>query len=149
MVGINDLYATICELVGVNKPPPPSAVDSISFADYIKSGDRSDVPRESLGTFSLNGKKVWQHALRKGKWKLIHSPHDSTMELYDMEDDIGEVHNKLNGQTTQETREIAVQMCKELREIGPCPMEGTRAEFKTRCERKGFSYNAANYCAIS
>jgi len=150
VVGLNDLYATICELVGVNKSPPPSAVDSISFADYIKSGDRSDAQRESLGTFILPGKKgFWQHALRKGKWKLIHFPLNSTMELYDMENDIGEAHNKLNGQTTQETREMAVQMCKELREIGPCPMEGTRTEFKTRCEKKGFSYNAANYCAIS
>lgn len=101
VVGLNDLYATICELVGVNKSPPPSAVDSISFADYIKSGDSSDVQRESLGTFRLSTNKVWKHALRKGKWKLVHFPHSSTMELYDMENDIGEVHNKLNDQTTQ------------------------------------------------
>ena len=148
VVGLNDLYATICELVGIEKPRSPSAVDSISFANYITSGKDTDVERESLGTFSLKGKYNWNHALRKGKWKLVHFPNNSTMELYDMETDIGEVDNKLRNQPSRELQDMAELMCEELREIGPCPIAGTRNDFKKRCQKDGFSYDES-YCKFS
>jgi len=146
VVGLNDLYATICELAGIDKPASPSAEDSISFASYIKSGDSSEVQRESLGTFSLKGKYEWNHALRKGKWKLVHFPHNNTMEMYDMENDVGETDNKLNGQPTEWLRNKAVEMCEELREIGPCPLDGS-TNYKKRCMKDGFRYDA-NFCEL-
>jgi arylsulfatase A len=43
MVGLNDIYATICELVGIDKPVG-SAQDSVSFARYIiKAKDRQEL----------------------------------------------------------------------------------------------------------
>jgi arylsulfatase A-like enzyme len=52
LVGLNDLYATICDLVGVDVPSF-SAQDSISFADYLASGDPMDALREELATFAF------------------------------------------------------------------------------------------------
>ena len=52
LVGLNDLYATICDLVGVDVPSF-SAQDSISFAGYLASGDRTDGLREELATFAF------------------------------------------------------------------------------------------------
>ena len=34
MVGINDIYETICDIVGIDKPGG-AAVDSLSFASYL------------------------------------------------------------------------------------------------------------------
>jgi len=141
VVGLNDIYATVCDLAGISKPKEGSAVDSISFANYIASGNSWDAERKSLGTFSLKGRAKWNHALHKGKWKLVQFPHNNTMELYDMENDFGETHNKV-----LDYARIASRMCKELREIGPCPLNGTK--FKSECEKNGFSYDEKLYCKV-
>jgi len=144
VVGLNDLYATVCELVGISKPPPPSAEDSISFASYIK--DTSvEMQRTSLGTFRLlNG---WTHALRVGKLKFVHDPNTNDMEMYDMKNDIGETNNLLNGQFSELERERAIEMCKELRELGPCPLDGSTS-FKEKCVMEGFKYDET-FCDVA
>ena len=52
MVGLNDFYATICDLLGL-APPYLSAQDSISFANYITSDDNKDGLRQELATFDF------------------------------------------------------------------------------------------------
>lgn len=150
VVGLNDLYATICELVGLSKPPFPSAIDSISFASYFKSGKGSDMKRKSLGTFNkfgefVDGKRWSAQALRKGVWKFIHFPHKNKMELYNMRDDIGESNNKLEGQPSWWLKNKAESMCKELREIGYCPI-GNSTNFMNQCKKDEFSFDENSYC---
>jgi len=52
MVGLNDLYATIADLVGV-PVPNLSAQDSVSFANYIFSELNTNGLREELVTFAV------------------------------------------------------------------------------------------------
>ncbi len=40
-VGLNDIYTTLCDLVGIKKKNRYQAVDSISFADYIFNNDKT------------------------------------------------------------------------------------------------------------
>ena len=40
LVGLNNVYSTVCDLIGVDVPKH-SAQDSISFADYLIPGTRS------------------------------------------------------------------------------------------------------------
>ena len=52
IVGLNDIYATLCELTGI-EVPYFSAQDSVSFANYI-SDDQQNAPRQELATFAFN-----------------------------------------------------------------------------------------------
>ena len=50
-VGLNDIYATICDLVGIDIPHL-SAQDSISFANYTYSENITDGLRQELATWN-------------------------------------------------------------------------------------------------
>lgn len=116
MVGLNDIYATICELVGI-EVPLGSAQDSVSFAKYtIRAKDRQGL-RKYLGMFLLKGKQ-WQHAIRKGNIKLIHTPHNNTFQAYNLKWDIAETNNVINKPWVQKQ---LPELFEKLKEIGPCP----------------------------
>lgn len=51
MVGLNDIYATICDWVGI-EIPYTSAQDSVSFADYVVSDSSQDGLRTELAVFA-------------------------------------------------------------------------------------------------
>ena len=36
LIGITDIFATVCDFAGVDMPEYPTATDSISFADFLK-----------------------------------------------------------------------------------------------------------------
>jgi arylsulfatase A len=114
-VGLNDLYATICELVGIDVPAG-SAQDSVSFASYIMKAKDSQGLRKYLGSWQLSGK--WQHAIRKGNLKLIHTPHNNTFEAYNLKRDISESNNIIDKPWV--AKKIPA-MFEKLKEIGPCP----------------------------
>jgi len=147
VVGLNDMYATITELVGV-EPSDNSALDSISFADYIKDANKRS-KRETLGqgTFKLKKNKNWAHALRKDQYKFVHHPHNNTFEFYNMKWDIGETNNMLEGDPADWIVTKAVKFCKTLRRIGPCPIDGTR--FESVCKKKCMSFDKEHYCDFS
>jgi len=115
MVGLNDIYATICELVGIDVPVG-SAQDSVSFARYIKKKKDKEGLRKYLGMFKLT--KYRQHAIRKGNLKLIHTLHNNTFELYNLQEDISEKRNIINLPWITKQNKIA-PMIKKLREIRP------------------------------
>ena len=114
-VGLNDLYATICELVGIDVPAG-SAQDSVSFASYIMKAKDSQGLRKYLGSWQLSGK--WQHAIRKGNLKLIHTPHNNTFEAYNLKNDISESNNII---VRPWVAKNIPAMFEKLMEIGPCP----------------------------
>jgi arylsulfatase A-like enzyme len=118
MVGLNDIYATICELVGIDKPVG-SAQDSVSFARYIiKAKDRQEL-RKYLGMFQLGGgSRTWQHAIKKGNLKLVHHPQNNTYEAYNLKRDISETKNIIDRPWV---RKKIPAMFEVLKKIGPCP----------------------------
>lgn len=145
VVGLNDIYATICDLVGI-EPSDDSALDSISFADYIKDANKRS-KRKTLGTFQLGRSKNWGHAFRKNQYKFVHHPHINKFEMYNMKWDIGEARNMLEGDPADWIVNKAVNFCKTLRRIGPCPIDGTR--FERKCKKKCMSFDMEHYCDFS
>jgi len=95
LVGLNDLFATICDLTGV-PVPSKQAVDSISFVDSLFDPPASTANngavapvREYLVTFRFNP-VAW--AIRKQNFKFIQS-HKGLEMLFDLDDDISETKN--------------------------------------------------------
>ena len=87
LVGINDLYATIADITNASIPIE-SAEDSISFKSYLELSTEEEI-RKYLPTWKYTFSKP-QHSLRSKDYKLIHKPHDDTIEFYDLKNDIGE-----------------------------------------------------------
>ena len=145
LVGLSDVYATICDIAGVTIPNGSSAVDSISFANTLSSkygnsaSEGASIVRDSFLTFDVGrnelqgGFVVEGESLRMGKYKLIRlyeqlSPQESQSssswkvkdELYDLDKDIGETNNLIND---VQLNEMVVEMKDKLRRDGPCPKE--------------------------
>ncbi len=118
-VSLSDLYATICELVGV-QVPRTQAVDSVSFAKYLKNEDNSLRLRKNLGAWSFmkfkNRFLLGQESIRKGSLKLIHHYQNDTFELYDLANDISEKNDLIDITDPK----IVQDMYAELKDIGPC-----------------------------
>ncbi len=128
MIGLNDVYATICDIAGVNVPSG-SAQDSVSFAPYIKSAQNKQGLRKYLGMFQLHPARHWQHAIRYKFIKLVHHPHNNTFEAYNLKKDISESRNVI-GNTW--VRQRIPAMFEKLKEIGPCPDKDRVGTFKIK-----------------
>jgi len=122
MVGLNDIYRTLCDLTGV-PVPETSAQDSVSFADYIFSESNVEGLRKYLATWMYKKKSgITQvaEAIRFGSMKLIkYHGQEETTELYDLDNDLGEEFNLLTPNMTFPI--MTEQMSKKLNSVGPCP----------------------------
>jgi uncharacterized sulfatase len=86
-----DLYPTILEISAVDPEPGP-AVDGMSLLPLLRQD--GDLERDEL---------YWHYpayhhsrpagAVRQGRWKLIEFFDDDALELYDLEQDVGETKN--------------------------------------------------------
>ncbi len=147
LVGLNDIYATICEIVGV-EIPEGSAQDSISFAKSIYSENNPFGIRSSLATWDFQRGVLQAESIRSHNLKLIKKyGKQSGIEVYDLGADISE-SNDISGFLPDK---IKNRMLDELNKIGPCPddeegmfslsngLEVTCAYFRTntkqRCSR--------------
>jgi len=92
IVGINDLFATLCELAGVDVPAG-SGIDSVSFADYLISNDDTGT-RDFLAVFKDTKQSVPQSwTMRYNNFKLNHYLGNGAYTLHNLADDIGEKIN--------------------------------------------------------
>ena len=112
-VGLNDVFATICDLVGVSVPSN-QAIDSVSFADYIFDETATANLRTNLGVWNFE-ERLMQSSIRKGNLKLIHDYQTNVMELYDLDADVGETRNIYD-----ENKGVGWEMFLELKSFGPC-----------------------------
>ena len=138
IIGLNDLYATLCEFAGV-EIPISQAVDSVSFANYTLNEKRLQGLRKSQGYWSFtkygNRFLLGYESVRMGHLKLIHDYQNSTLELYDLDKDIGE----RNDISLTIDPSIIEEMYNELKTFGPChDMEGefyvTKQDRNRSCE---------------
>ena len=116
LVGLNDIYSTLCELAEVDVPLN-SAQDSNSFANYIMSENNQEGLSQFMGTWAYTGGHVSSEAMRFGNMKLIRHE-DITAELYDLSTDLSESNNLITNSTYDEVKK---EMLQQLRRVGPCP----------------------------
>lgn len=117
MVMLNDIYATICEIVGI-EIPYGSAQNSISFAAYIKSQKNNDGRRRKLPTWVHENNRVKEEAVRFGKMKLIHNVFESSVQLYNLTSDQSE---SIDLSEDEKYSTLIANMIRKLKKIGPCP----------------------------
>ena len=120
LIGLNDVFATLCEIAGVDIPYG-SAYDSISFAPYIASNDKTEVLRTQLGTwaYDTNGwRKQFLQAIRYNDLKLVHNTETNAIALFDLMEDLSEITDLSERLEHLDTMK---SMYKELMALGPCP----------------------------
>ena len=90
IISITDIFATCASLIGKSLPEN-AGEDSVSFLKCLYGKQEGPFREASV---QQSGKKAL--AIRKGKWKLIvHG--DNKRELFDLNADIGEKHNAIQG----------------------------------------------------
>jgi len=95
LIGINDIFATVCDLVHVKIPKGGTAIDSKSFLDYAVNWKKKEGLRNTLGVWNYKGGKPKREAMLTNRYKLVHFPPNCTypdgiVEYYDLKADPGE-----------------------------------------------------------
>lgn len=85
----NDFYPTLLELSGCELEPDQH-VDGVSFAAILTGGSEA-VDRDAIYWHYPHGRQ--EAAIREGRFKLLHRFERDTVELYDLEADMGERHD--------------------------------------------------------
>lgn len=113
-----DFLPTFLEAAG-QPLPKDHQIDGISLVAHLKSGGKTQLPREALfwhfphyrhppGPYSI---------IRMGDWKLTKFYEGPTFELYNLKDDLGEQHN-LAQQMPDKVKELHTRLQQWLRDVG-------------------------------
>jgi len=114
LVGINDIFATLADVVDV-EVPKLSARDSMSFADLILKDIQTRKRREELGIWRL-GKGSRSNALITPEYKLIHWPEKDSFELYNL---IKDEREQKDLSSKKSYKKLIDDLFSKLGEIGP------------------------------
>jgi arylsulfatase A-like enzyme len=132
LIGLNDVFATLCDLVGIAKPDR-QGMDSMSFTPSLFNEESSNT-RQYLGvwTYFYNNGRLRQQSIRKDNYKLVFNynlrdqgenvpelssrPIKARLRLYDLDADISERTNIYDGNSSA----LVDEMFAELQTIGPC-----------------------------
>ncbi len=105
IIGV-DLYPTLCEMAGIPLPQD-QPLDGVSLVPYLK-GETPELENRSLfwhfpaylqaySVFDEQPDPLFRSrpcsVVRRGKWKLHYFFEDQRVELYDLENDLGEQEN--------------------------------------------------------
>lgn len=112
-----DFYPTLAELTGVEMPRHQTE-DGRSFLKYLFSENESpDGERAIYWHYPVYHHDVPASAVRKGDWKLIQNLVDSTYQLYNLKEDIGEEHD-LAADHPARVKELSALLDQWRREVG-------------------------------
>ena len=114
------LFATCADLLGEDLPPN-AAEDSVSVLPVLLSEDKGPI-REATVHQAPAGL-----AIRQGDWKLI-ALRNGTKELYNLKDDLGEKHNRINSRII-EAKQLEVLLRKYITEGRSTPGPIQKNEF--------------------
>jgi len=127
LVSITDIYETICDIADIKKPMA-SAQDSISFADYIYSGNNTSSLRRDYGVWKYSKKRIVEESIRKDNMKLVIRYNQKTnrrkLELFDLDNDISETTN-----IASQEKKLRRTLVRRLRKMGPCPKKDNEESF--------------------
>jgi len=116
LIGLNDLYATFCDIADVDIPSK-SALDSMSFADLVIPSLSKRKRREYIGIWKvLNGIITEKAILSSDNMKVIQNVNNETVQLYNLETDMSETDNISSNPNYEKLIEGLLQ---NLRKIGP------------------------------
>ncbi len=113
-----DFFPTICEMARVDAPPTHGPIDGITIAPLLRD-PKAQLERDALywhyPHFSNQGGDPGA-AIREGNWKLIERYEDGSLELYDLEHDIGETTN-LARKLPDKTRDLHRKLREWLKDV--------------------------------
>ena len=117
---IEDFYPTILEMAGIKNYETVQKVDGVSFLPTL-SGNTSGVTRPLFwhypNEWGPSGPGIGaSSSTRVGDWKFIYYYKDSSMELFNIKEDIGETRNLVNEQP-EKARELAKILSDYLRNV--------------------------------
>lgn len=139
-----DLYPTLLE-VAAAQPPANQPLDGTSYVRLLTSGGKGTLDRPALywhfpgylGAGADSWRTTPAGAIRAGDWKLLEFFEDGRLELYNLQDDIGEQRN-LASQMPDKVKELhgkLVAWRQEVKAPLPTPRKPS-AESKTEKTRK-------------
>ncbi len=114
MIGLNDLYKTICGLIGL-EVPSNQAVDSMNFANYLLDGRKKAGLRKWYGAWMYDQSRLILETMRFKEMKLVRSFQNNTFELYNLTADVSESRD-----IASENQGIVSDIFRKLRYEGPC-----------------------------
>jgi len=89
IVAFSDVMPTLAELAGTDAP---ANTDGLSFVDAL-TGGRMEQPHEYLYWDYGHCRDRYDQAVRMGKWKGIRRGRKNNVQLFDLENDLGEKNN--------------------------------------------------------
>lgn len=118
---IEDFFPTILEFAGISNYTTVQKVDGKSFVPTLKDSNQNDEERALFWHYPNNwgptGPGIGAtSAIRKGDFKLIYYHLNSSFELFNIANDIGETNN-LALENKTKTMELANQLGKYLRSV--------------------------------
>ena len=122
-IGVDDVFPTVLQMAGYANYKTIQQVDGQSIVPFLHDQHKKDNEKVLLWHYPNNWTNInlkgisWGTALRKGKWKLIYFHKYSTLELYDLDADLGE-HNDLAARYPEKVKELAQLMTNELKNRG-------------------------------
>lgn len=118
---IEDFFPSILEIAGISTDDMIQEVDGKSFVPLLKgeryaNRDRLLVWHNPHRWSGEEGPGInFFSALRQGKWKLIYDYKNKKLELYNLDDDLGETRN-LAARKTKTSKRLAAELGKYLRD---------------------------------
>ncbi len=116
LIGLNDIYATLCQLIGVDVPDN-QGIDSVGFADYIQNVQATQNLRKYLGVWRFRSGILDEESIRKNNLKLIKFHQSGQMSLYNLDTDIGETMDLIGDSSYKQDVD---EMLVALEELSPC-----------------------------
>ncbi|MCE5345872.1 MAG: sulfatase [Bacteroidales bacterium] len=118
---IEDFFPTILEMAQVKKYSTVQTVDGRSFVPMLLQNGTTAYNRDLFWHFPNNwgptGPGIGTTStIRSGDWKLIYYYEDRHFELFNISEDIGELHD-LAGQQPGKVKELAGKLGKYLRSV--------------------------------
>ncbi|MCU4174235.1 sulfatase [Marinilabiliaceae bacterium N1Y90] len=118
---IEDFYPTILEMAGVNDYKTVQPIDGKSFVPMLKGKGTTARERDLFWHFPNNwgptGPGIGATStIRSGDWKLIYWYKDQSYELFNIQDDIGELSD-LAEQEPEKVKELSKKLGNYLRSV--------------------------------
>lgn len=120
---IEDFFPTILEMAGIGSYETVQERDGLSFVPYLKSKGKKNDQRALIWNYPNKwypgpaGITSYVSAIRQGKWKLIYFQREGRLELYDLENDLGE-RNDLAKMNPKKLKQMADFLTSKLKERG-------------------------------
>lgn len=126
---IEDFFPTILEMAGVKNYRTIQKIDGKSFVPVLKNAAYTDNQRSLFWHYPNkwipeDGPGInYCSAIRQGDWKLIYHMRDSSMQLYNLKNDISETED-LSGKNPAKTTQLLKQLRDQLKNWNaPMPVD--------------------------